>query len=87
MLFCVILGCKFKKVSCKNKILKLERKNVLLGFFKLKIGKSDCEIWNQHARIFQNAKNCGKQRKNQNWDQNSLNWLFWAVSLKKYCHI
>ena len=27
------------------------------------------------------------QNKKKIWDQKSLIWVFWAVSLKKYCHI
>ena len=71
----------------KEKLFKFETKNFLLGIFRLKIGKNDCDIRNQHLRIYRNAKNFAKQRKNQTWDQNYFIWVFWAVSLKKYCHI
>ena len=39
-LICVILCCKFKKVSCKKtKILKFKTKDFLLNNFRLKFGK------------------------------------------------
>ena len=28
-----------------------------------------------------------QNKKNQIWDQKYLIWVFWHVSLKKYCHI
>ena len=58
-----------------------------LRISRLKIGKNDRDIWNWHPRIYRNAKNCAKQNENQIWDQKCLIWVFWAVSLKKYCHI
>ena len=36
---------------------------MLLGIFRLKIGKNDCDIWNYHPRIYRNAKQCTKQKK------------------------
>ena len=68
-------------------MLKFETKIVLLSILDQKLGKNNCDIWNQHPRICRNAKNCTKQRKNQIWGQNYRIWVFWAVSLKKYCHI
>ena len=45
------------------KILKCQTKIVLLGIFRLGIGKNDWDIWNQHPEICRNAKNCAKQKK------------------------
>ena len=43
---------------------KFETKNVLMGVFRLKLGKKTyCIIWNQHPRISRNAENCAKQKK------------------------
>ena len=64
-----------KKFPAKIKILEFETKNVLLVIFRLKIGKNDCDILNQHPGICQNTKNCAKQKqKNQIWDQKYLIW-------------
>ena len=42
----------FKKFCAKIKIFKIKTKNVLLDIFRLRIGKNDCNIWNQHKTIF-----------------------------------
>ena len=58
---------KYQKLSKTTTTItattKNKTRNVLLGSFKLKIGKTYCDIWNQHPRICRNAKNCAKQRK------------------------
>ena len=51
------------------------------GNFRLKIRKSDCDICNHHPRIYQNAKDCAKNKKS-NLELNCLIWVFWVVSLK-----
>ena len=47
----------------KKKILKFQSKNVLLGIFRLKIGKNDCDIWNHTPRFWRYAKNFAKKKK------------------------
>ena len=47
----------------KQKILKFQTKNVLLGIFRLKIRKNDCDIWNHPPRFCRNSKNGVKQKK------------------------
>ena len=47
----------------KQKILKFQTKNVMLGIFRLKIGKNDCDIWNHSPRFCRNAKNGAKLKK------------------------
>ena len=44
----------------KQKILKFQAKNVLLGIFTLKLETNDCGIWNHHPRFCRNAKNGAK---------------------------
>ena len=61
-----------KTFYAKIKILKFETKNVLLGIFRLRIGKNDCDIWNQHPKICRNAKNCANQSKNKFLIKNAL---------------
>ena len=43
---------------------------ILLGIFRLRTGKIDCDIWNQH--LGKNAKNCAKQKKNNFLDKKGL---------------
>ena len=47
---------RLKKFCAKIKILKFKIKDVLLGTSRLRIGKNDCDIWNQHPKICQNKK-------------------------------
>ena len=44
----------------KQKILKFQGKNVLMGIFRLKIKTNDCDIWNLHPRFYRNAKSGAK---------------------------
>ena len=50
----------------KQKILKLQAKNVVLGIFRLKIETNDCDIWNQHPRFCRNAKMVQNKKKQTN---------------------
>ena len=61
------LGCNFEKFRVKIKTLKFETKNVLLSIFTLKIWKNDCHIWNQHPRIYRNAKKLCETKKKTNF--------------------
>ena len=61
-----------KTFYAKIKILKFETKNVLLGIFRLRIGKNNCDIWNQHPKICRNAQKCAKQNKNKFRTKNAL---------------
>ena len=57
----------------KQKILKLQAKNVLLGIFRLKFETNDCDIWNQHPRFCRNAKMVqNKKNKNKCGTKNAL---------------
>ena len=73
----------------KQKILKFQAKNVLFGIFRLKL-KQMIVIFGiitldfaEMQKMVQNKK----KNKKQIWDQKCLIWIFWVVSLKKYCHI
>ena len=57
----------------KQKILKFQAKNVLLGIFTLKLETNDCGIWNHHPRFCRNAKKC---KIKETWDQKCLIWVF-----------
>ena len=46
----------FWNYRAKIKILKLDTKNVLLDFFRLKIERNDCDISSQHSRIWVKSK-------------------------------
>ena len=63
-LFVLFWDESFKKFRAKIKPLKFETKIVLLGIFKLRIGKNDCDMWIWHSQICGNAHNCAKQKKN-----------------------
>ena len=56
----------------KQKILKFQTKNVLLGIFRLKIGKNDCDVWNNPPRFCRNAKNGAKFKKSKFGTKNVL---------------
>ena len=73
----------------KQKIFKFQTINVLLGIFGLKIGKNDCDIWNQSPPLdfAEMQKLVQNKLKKQIWDLKCLIWVFGVVTLKKYCHI
>ena len=89
----------FKKFRTKIKIFKFETKNVFLGIFRLKTGKNNCDILESATQNLpkfkkkkKKKKKCKKKaktnkHKKQIWDQKLLIWVFWAVSLKRDCHI
>ena len=60
-LFVLFWDESFKKFCAKIKTLKFETKIILLGIFRLRIGKNDCDIWIRHPKICRNAQNCAKQ--------------------------
>ena len=47
----------------KQKILKFQTKNVLLGIFRLKIRKNDCDILNHPPRFSRTAKMVQNKKK------------------------
>ena len=86
------------EASCKiKKYLHLGQKNALFGYFRVRIRKSHCHIWNQRphicliANLVQNKKslNLGPKIPNLSiFDQKCLIWVFLGHNFKKnYCHI
>ena len=79
-LICVILGCEFR---AKIKIVKFKTKTVLLGIFRLKIGKNDCDIWNQPPRICRNAKKFAKQGKKIKFGTKTASFGYFGLKFEK----
>ena len=58
------------------------------GIFRKKNGKKTIAIFViSNLESAEMQKIAKKKKKNQIWDQNCLISVFWAVSLKKCCHI
>ena len=54
---------------------------ILLGIFRLRTGKIDCDIWNQH--LGKNAKNCAKQKTKQFFGQKKPYLSFLGCKFEK----
>ena len=76
-----------KSFMQKEKSLNLSPKMSFWVFLDLELEKT-IEIFGISTLKFaQMQKNCAKQQQQKISDQKCLIRVFWAVSLKKYCHI
>ena len=76
-----------KTFRAKIKILKLEAKNDLWDIFRLKLGEKTIVTFGISTLEFADMQKVVQNKQKQIWDQKCLIWVFWDVSLKKYCHI
>ena len=79
--------CIIAKYVEETKTPKFVTKNALFEYFRARILKNYCLIWNQHPQIRQIGKFRKKTKLPKFGTKNVLFRYFWAILLKNYCLI
>ena len=70
-----------------QKLSKMWTKNALLGYFRARVLKKFCHIWNQHPQVFLISKFCKKTKIPKFVPKNALFGYFWGGIFKSCSRI